>query len=280
MDKSALQIVGPVFDLIEKMASNERASVGELKKLLAKLVKKRDEAIDELKAFDKEFERIRNLNTEQKEKIEKLNKILDDRMDNVSAREFSCVQMDCEDIYRGYWFKLDVYSRRYLTMAHYLFRIIEIDNEDFSPAVLQFGRAIENELVLKIYTGYIDDLSKNNRNLQDSGKLYSQVKNAVASYNTTGKYYISARTMVKYLTYLADSGFKNDYNDALKNYLNSNNIDKEPISQEDFTNTADYLFGNYRNAAAHPGQIIMQTGAEDCRDKTKDVLGKFMGAVK
>ena len=186
----------------------------------------------------------------------------------------------CELIYKGFWEKLDVFSQKYLAMANYLFKLFSDDDKDFSPSVLEFGLAVENELVRKIYFGYVTSLSGRTDGMVDRGRLYGALKTAVRNYTNNGEYYLPAREMVRYLSYLSDDDLANAYNDALKQYLSQHKIDSAPISEITFTETADELFDKFRNAAAHPGGTIPSDGARVCREKSKKVLKQFMNAVE
>lgn len=275
--EKASSIYGPVYQMILKM---QNASPDELPEMMQKLYSLNESTYTAFKSFDEEFERIRNSQAELEEKLKELDALLDKRMSETSAGDLAISRISCENIYKGYWNKLDDFSQKYLTMANYLYRLFESDDTDFSPSVLEFGRAVENELVSKIYSGYVASLSGNTSQMVDSGSLYGELKSAVRSYTTNnGEYYIPARKMVKYLEYLSDEDLQNAYNEALKNYLSSNGVDKIPISENTFTTMADELFYRYRNSAAHPGKTMDEPAAKTCREKSKKVLKKFMSAV-
>lgn len=278
MEKKATSIYGPVYEMIRKM---QTASESDLPNLMNQLFSLNEEVYAEFQSFDAEFERIRNANMELEEKLKSLDELLDKRMEATSPSDLALSRISCENIYKGYWEKLDEFSQKYLTMANYLYKLLAKDDTDFSPSVLEFGRAVENELVLKIYKGYVASLSGNTEGMIDHGSLYGELKSAVRSYtNNNGEYYIPARAMVKYLGYLSDEELQNAYNDALKNYLCDTGVDKNPISEEMFTSTADELFDKYRNTAAHPGTTMDEVEGRICREKSKKVLKKFMSAVQ
>ncbi len=224
------------------------------------LFKISEEAFQEFQTFDDEFLRIRNTNMKLEEKIHSLNELLDKKMEETSPLDMAANMATCEIIYKEFWAKLDIYSQKYLAMANYLFKLCSNDDKDFSPPVLEFGRAAENELDRKI-------------------SLYGELKSAISSYTNNGEYYIPARAMVKYLSYLSDEDLQNAYNDALKQYLIENGVNHIPISESTFTCTADELFDKFRNTAAHPGNTMKLDDAEKCKEKSKKILKRFMSAV-
>ena len=276
MQKTTSEIYGPIYSIIKQM---QNASPDEKERLEAELYLKSEEAFKEFESFDSEFARIRNANLELEEKICNLNELLDQKMSEMSELDMGNSLANCEIIYKGFWEKLDSYSQKYLVMANYLFNLFSNKDKDFSPSVLEFGRAVENELVRKIYFGYVASLSGHTEGMIDHGSLYGALKNAIRSYTNNGEYYIPAREMVKYLSYLSEQDLVNAYNDALKKYLNEHHINIESISETSFTNNADEIFDKYRNTAAHPGEIIPSSDAKACREKSKKVLKRFMTAV-
>jgi hypothetical protein len=62
------------------------------------------------------------------------------------------------------WQQLDVNSQSFLPQAELLFENIENieqdKNKDYSPFIIQYCRALENELLIKLFTAYTDDLYK------------------------------------------------------------------------------------------------------------------------
>ena len=163
-------------------------------------------------------------------------------------------------------------------MAQYLYRLIENRNMDYSPAVLEFGRTIENELVIKIFDGFIVSVSDKKSLLIDMGKRYEEMKKAISDYRNDRRYYLPAMKMVRYLENIADRQLENDYNEALKSYMDNNGIDKTKLSEKIFTSKAEKVFEK-RNKAAHQGTTINQESATKCRKNSDEVLRIFMDAI-
>lgn len=238
-----------------------------------------NEISPQLDEFEAEFNRIQNSNIELKERLKELDQLMDKGMNNTAKADWEVSSAACEAIYEGYWAKLNKQSQEYLTMANYLYNLFNTEGSDFGPSVLEFGRAIENELIDKIFYGYIQSLKEQTDSMIDKGHKYGDVKSAMKSFKKNGEFYIPARTMVRYLTYLSDEEFENYYNEALKKYLASNSIDSSRVSEDTFTAMADEVFEKYRNNAAHPGQFFDEKDGRDCREKSKKVLKRFMSAV-
>lgn len=205
--------------------------------------------------------------------------MLDQQTEKTSQLDIAKSLADCEIIYDSFWTKLDVLSQKYLVMANYLCNLFENDRYDFSPSVVEFGRAVESELLCKIFSGFVHSLIGHAAGMVDSGNRYHKLKIAIHSLDNSGSFYLPARAMVKYLTYLSNPSGFNDYNDSLKNFLMGQGINSVPISEATFTDTADEIFDKYRNAAAHPGCTMAFAEAEACSEKTYNVLECFMNAV-
>lgn len=281
MTKTNREIYGPVLEIIRKL---KEASQEETDAIIDELEKVSKKAFDEFENLDKEFVRIHDANIELEEKIKSLNELLDKRMAEVSFLDLEDSMIACSSIYKSFWTKLDEYSQKYLAMANYLFKLFSCAmnnscNNDVSPSILEFGRAVENELIKKIYYGYILGLCENSKEVDGDEKQYKSIKNAVKSYKKKAEFYIPARDMIRYLSYLSTGSAKDSYVLELKAYLEKQHIDVNTVSDSSFTSSADELFDKYRNVAAHSGGTMTSDDASTCREKTKKVLKKYMSAV-
>ena len=238
-----------------------------------------EEAYDKWNKFIKQFVQIRDSEMDAEEKLKKFYALIDASKEETRL-DVAHSMVNCEKIYKGYWKKLDSFSQNCLAVADFLFNLFSEDEEYFSPSVVEYGRAIENELVEKIYSGYVLSLCGNIQEMIDHGSLYGDLKSAVHKTERHKDYYISARNMVKYLTYLSNETINNPYNEALRRYLFANSIDERIISSDNFTLLADDIMDRFRNSAAHPGKMIDDDEAKECREKTEKVLERFMSAVK
>ena len=277
MEKTLIEIYGPVYDIICKLKT---ASPEENDSLMKELYRVGELVYDELTSFTDEFCRIRDSVKELEARIQQLNALLDKRMKNLSYLDLADSMTACEAIYRDFWDKLDLNSQKYLAMANYLFKLFSGDEADYSPSVVEYGRAVENELKSKIFTGYVISLISSRDSLKNDDNHYSDLIRAVSAFSRDEKYYIPARIMVRYLTYLSDHKYDdNAYNDALKHFLEKEGIDERIVSDSDFTEKMDEIFDKYRNSAAHAGNTMESTDVNTCREKTKKVLKKFMRAL-
>ena len=268
--------IGP---LLKEIIEIGNASPEELIASQERLIKLAEEAYDKWNRFEERFISIRDSKMSAEDKVRGFYELIDIRVKD-SYLDIAQSMVTCEIIYKGYWEKLDPFSQHCLAVANFLFKLFSEEDEYFSPSVVEYGRALENELIEKIYSGYVISLCGNIQGMIDHGSLYGDLKSAVHKTERQEDYYISARIMVKYLTYLSDETVNNPYNEALRQYLLTHSIDESIISSEDFTLLADDIMDRFRNSAAHPGKMIDYSEAKECREKTKKALKRFMSAVK
>ena len=117
-------------------------------------------------SFD--FKEIQNLPREIEDKISRLNQKLEEQISNL---HFEQKQIDTYIKEIKNWFDyydlLESKSQKYLPEAEYIFdQISKLDNPDYSPFILQYCRALENELLSKIFRAYVQDLIDRNINLE------------------------------------------------------------------------------------------------------------------
>lgn len=274
--ETALEIVGPFLAMAK---DKDKISDEEKIRRFDKMCDMKEEIIRKLSEHDEEFKKIKESNIEIEKKLEKLYKIIDEEEKYIYKEDIHVIEASCQLLYFDYWEKLDDISKKYLIMANYLYTLFKKDNIfDFSPSILEFGRSFENELIIKIYNGYIEWLGEKKK-LKDPEQEYSLIKKAVNNANKYGEYYIPARKMIKYLTHVSDENFKNDYNEELKKYLDFNDIDKYIVSEKMFTDEADIIIAEYRNKSAHAGTVMSDEDVKNCLEKSKYVLSNFMKAI-
>ena len=143
MEKTATEIYGPIFNLINQLVNATGDEKIQIEKALQEANTK---TLHEFQSFDEEFDKIKNSNLELEDRLQSLNELLDKKMNETSHLDIDESKYACEKIYKPFWNSLDSLSQDYLAMAYYLFRLFSGENNDFSPSVLEYCRAIENEL--------------------------------------------------------------------------------------------------------------------------------------
>lgn len=276
MMTNATALYGPMANHINKIKN--ASSDSERLALIDEMILLDSQLQKQFKEFDSEFDKICRKNIELEERIVLLDELLDKRMAETPKEDLDSSLISCQEIYKDSWNKLDSFSQKYLVMANYLYNILNDDCPDFSPSILEYGRALENEFTKKIFDDFFDIIYLNCKDIE-FGKDYQELKGAIKKYEEKGTYFIAERAQIRYLTYLSDINNQKKPTEKLRDCLNNKNIDISIISEESFTQAADTIFEQYRNKAAHPGITFNKDEASSCREKTKKVIKKFMKAV-
>ncbi len=144
----------------EQVLTNQKEQTATLTKIESK--------IDDIKTvilnLSNDFKDIQNLPRDIEEKILRLNKKLEEQISNL---HFEQKQIDSYIKEIKNWFDyydiLESKSQKYLPEAEYIFdHISKLDNPDYSPFILQYCRALENELLSKIFRAYVQSLLDKN----------------------------------------------------------------------------------------------------------------------
>ena len=219
-----------------------------------------------------DFKHIKDLPRDIEEKIIRLNENLDRKLDNL-LKDQKEIDFYISEIKRWFDFYdvLEIKSQKYLPEAEYIFdHISKLDNPDYSPFILQYCRALENELLKKIFRAYVQSLVDRNINIEkefawdfghkESGKLNND--------NTF--------RLVKHLKRCISKSkeewfFELGSMEVNLRYLTGKTVDKSPLLQDlksfvlnrfkqeflniEYLDEIKIIIRDYRNQSAHPNLI-------------------------
>jgi 16S rRNA A1518/A1519 N6-dimethyltransferase RsmA/KsgA/DIM1 with predicted DNA glycosylase/AP lyase activity len=172
------------------------------------------------------------------------------------------------------WDKLENLSKSYLPTAELLFsQLSKIEDADLSPFIIQYCRALENELLQKVFRAYIRFLierniiieaqfswdfgkkESGNPNNENTLKIVKHLKNCLRS--EPDKWFFELGSMETYLRYLnGDTVNKSpvlqDIKSFVLDYFENNILDLK------FLDELKRIKDNYRNKAAHPNKINVE----------------------
>jgi predicted RNA methylase len=193
------------------------------------------------------------------------------------------------------WDKLENLSKSYLPTAELLFsQLSKIESADLSPFIIQYCRALENELLKKIFRAYVQFLIDRQINLEEkfawdfgkkeSGnfnnentlKIVKHLKNCLK--NNSDRWFFELGGMVTNLKYLTgDSVSKSpvlkDLKEFVITYFDENLLEKK------FLDELNRIKDSYRNKAAHPNKITIEE-AKVGKDDIRKVLKEFLEFYK
>jgi hypothetical protein len=235
-----------------------------------------------------DFKEIQNLPREIDEKISRLNKKLEEQ---ISKLHFEQKQIDTYIKEIKNWFDyydlLESKSQKYLPEAEYIFdHISKLENPDYSPFILQYCRALENELLSKIFRAYVQslidrkipleiqyawDFEKNpttNRPF-DRNKNTFELANEIKKYLTksNSEWFFEFGKMRKYLGLLnGDTVRKSPILKDLKKFV----LTRFEVELLNIVYLDEII--EYRNKSAHPPGIIDSENALKFHKQMKECL--------
>jgi len=142
--------------ILEIMQQNH----SEVMSTMGRIENKVDDIKSVLTELVSDFNSIKELPREMDERINRLNQSLDSKLDELISDQ---KQLDFYITEIKRWFDfydlLETKSKKYLPEAEYIFdHISKLENPDYSPFILQYCRALENELLKKIFRAYVKSL--------------------------------------------------------------------------------------------------------------------------
>lgn len=229
--------------------------------------------IDDIKAviynLSIDFKEIQTLPREIEERISRLNKKLEEQISNL---HFEQKQIDTYIKEIKNWFDyydlLETKSQKYLPEAEYIFdHISKLDNPDYSPFILQYCRALENELLSKIFRAYVQSLIDRHLDFEtkfawdlgkkDTGKpnddntfkLSKHIQKCLTK--NTEEWFFELGSMEVNLRYLTGRTIeKSPLLQDLKDFV-LNRFEKELLNIE-YLDDIKTIIRDYRNQSAHP----------------------------
>lgn len=142
--------------ILELMQQNHT----EVMNTMVRIENKVDDIKSILSELASDFNSIKGLPREIDERINRLNQSLDEKLSELISDQN---QLDFYITEIKGWFDyydlLESKSQKYLPEAEYIFdHISKLENPDYSPFILQYCRALENELLKKIFRAYVQSL--------------------------------------------------------------------------------------------------------------------------
>ncbi len=271
---------GPIAELI--IQANEADSYEDKEALLNQLMQMQQEFSKTIDSFENRFNEILNANSRLEEKNKELDRLLDEMADQISEGDYEISRIEAQDLYKTSWNELDEYSKKYLIMANHLYKVSKKDDIDFSPAALEYGRALENEFLRRLYNDFVVSLGDTKEIVEDEEppEDYEPLRDAVMNCMEGRVFYLPARKMVKYLKQITWTMDPNPYISGLEAYIDAKEyLNKVQLTDKHFLYTADAVFKNYRNRAAHPGTVLAMEDGSDCQKKTQETLEFFIQAT-
>lgn len=256
--------------------------------------------IDDVKSFlqnlSSDFKEIKELPRDIEEKITRLNKKLEEKITSIN---FEQIKIDNYIQEIKNWFEyydlLESKSQKYLPEAEYILdHISKLDNPDYSPFILQYCRALENELLSKIFRAYVQSLIDKNIIFEkefawDLGKKESGKPNDENTYKLS-------KHIQKCLTKMQDEWFfELGTMEINLRFLTGKTLAKSPLLKDlkqfilikfeeellniNYLDEIKTIIRDYRNQSAHPN-IMDEEKARLFHKQMKECLINLMEKYK
>lgn len=157
----------------------------------------------------------------------------------------------------------------------------KIHDADYSPFIVQYSRALENEILIKLFQAYHhylissnidrDELIKSDLQNSNTNKFARFIKANNTSY-TLGDMSFIMKLMKEGGNTLTSSRLLKDFKSFSVRYFQTN------IFEREFLNKISLIVDKYRNKAAHPNILSDEIAREFhilIKDCLVDLLGKY-----
>ena len=273
--KDIAKIIEEVFEIKSK-----DKTLNEIKELTTVVFQLRNTVETYFSKLSVQFNEIKESSIERDDRIETIYKILDE---NSKSSNLQVYYSNVENSIENYDLLIDN-SKMFLASAFFLKDKFETNNVvDFSPFILQFSRAIENELLHKVFVSFYSSLEgileKDSDILENEfGNNKTKVFAKLLS-KKTDKFTLG--TMVFILGYVADKNGKTIKSSSLLQEFRKHItfVSGERLLNSIFISNLKTLTDDYRNKAAHISQI--ENGeADKFLSLGKHILNELLNSLK
>ena len=178
------------------------------------------------------------------------------------------------------WDRLEKASQAFLPQAELLFDgATQGGNQDFSPFIIQYCRALENEFLTKLFSAYTDDLRARHQDDLDAFLVDASDEKATAKFakmveKGDKKYTLGDMRFIMNLLDVNGRTFSKvrllrDFRAfVLANF-------SENVLTATYLDQINKITSDFRNLAAHPN-LIGRDVAEECRSLIRGCLNVFI----
>lgn len=254
--------------ILEIMQQNH----SEVLSTMGRIENKVDDVKSILTELVSDFNSIKKLPREIDDRINRLSQSLDTKLNELISDQ---KQLDFYITEIKRWFDfydlLETKSKKYLPEAEYIFdHISKLENPDYSPFILQYCRALENELLKKIFRAYVQSLIDREINItkefewdfgrKESGKPNSENTFKLAKHiqrclkKSEEDWFFELGSMEVNLRYLTGkTAGKSPLLIDLKSFV-LDRFEQEILNIE-YLDEIKTIIRDYRNQSAHPNLI-------------------------
>lgn len=262
----------PYFEQAKSMYDNLQQAINNLNNKI-------DNIQNILSEMSNDFKQIKSLPRDIEEKISRMNENFDEKLSSILI-EHKQIGFYVKEIRRWFEFydQLEIKSQKFLPEAEFIFdHISKLENPDYSPFILQYCRALENELLSKIFRAYVQSLLDRNvvfdekfvwdLGKKDSGKpndentlrLSKHIQKCMTK--NTEDWFFELGTMEVNLRYLTGRTIeRSPLLQDLKEFI-LDRFEKELLNIE-YLDEIKTIIKDFRNQSAHPNLMDTEKAIE------------------
>lgn len=262
----------PYFEQAKSMYDN-------IQQTLNNLNNKIDNIQNILSEMSNDFKQIKSLPRDIEEKISRMSENFDEKLSSILV-EHKQIGFYVKEI-RG-WFEfydqLEIKSQKYLPEAEFIFdHISKLENPDYSPFILQYCRALENELLSKIFRAYVQSLLDKNV-VFDKKFAWDLGKKESGKPNDENTFRLSKHIQKCLTKNTEDWFFELGSMEVNLRYLTGRTIDRSPLLQDlkefildrfekellniEYLDEIKTIIKDFRNQSAHPNLMDTEKAIE------------------
>ncbi len=265
----------PHEELLERMENTLNQVLDNQEVISTKL----EEIKTTLNELSTDFKSIKELPRTIDEKIIRLQDSLDNKLSKLLIDQVE-IDIYIKEIKRwfDYYDILEAKSQIYLPEAEYIFdQISKLKNPDYSPFILQYCRALENELLKKIFRAYVQSLIDREINIEEAFR-WDFGRKELGKPNNENTFKLS-KHLKEYLTEDSEEWFfELGSMEVNLRYLTGKTVKKSPLLQDlkgfilekfgpeilniEYLDEIKTIITDYRNESAHPNLIDAEKAVE------------------
>ena len=283
---------------IKKDQEEIKKDIEVIKKTTAKTEEKISEILSVVRDLNEAFGTVKSMPIDVEEKLILFNQELDQKLLTVQSENQDQLDRYADIVQKWLsfdWDRLDALSKQFLPSAEYLFtQLARFPDTDLSPFIIQYCRALENEILKKIFRAYLQSLIEREIDIEkdfswdfgkkESGKPNNENTLKLAKYirgcllKDRSTWFFELGTMETYLRYLTGktvgrSPLLQDLRDFIFTYFERNVIEVE------FLDELRRITTEHRNRAAHTDIITIEEAKKGKRE-IRDVIIQFLEYYK
>lgn len=251
---------------------------------LQTLLARTDQILNLVQSNQLEIRRIKETPWDEEEKLSMIYSKLNNVADRLADQERT--MQDYAEAVRHWlerWDILDRASQAFLISAEFLFdRIYHLEDGDFSPFIIQYCRALENEILTKLFQAYHADFHSRVENPEQflannlenrAGKAFRFAKHLR---NDDRTYTLGEMSRIMQLIRpggrtLRRSDLLQDFRAFALRYF------REQIVSEEYLDRIQTITEDYRNQSAHPNILSIEVALR-CRGIVRKTLNEFLAS--